>query len=80
MPRLSIYLVECDFGRIGRAYLESAHDNAAAFDAMALARDIADGQIKNVLSVHLVDFAAGTVTDVTDEIMGEAEAMMENAQ
>ena len=75
MIRSPILLVECDFGRLGTAYLETSPEEPAATDIRALARCIADGQHERVLSVHRIDFASGTVTDVTADVLGEAEAM-----
>ena len=79
MTRPTIYLIEKDFGRLGKAYLETDEMHDFSTDPKALAREIAQGQFEPIVSIHRVDFAAGTVTDVTDEIMGAAETMRENA-
>lgn len=78
--RKPIYLVESYFGpALGRAYVET--DESPRFTRLDdLVRDIAHDQFGEVTSIHLVDFVAGTVCDVTNEVMYLAEGKREAAR
>ena len=63
-----LYFIECDFGRIGRAFVEIDRDrNSRA----AVIEDIGSGEYRDVLTVLEANPVTGACRDVTDEIMGE---------
>ena len=68
----TLYFVHCDFGpEIGRAYIETDPDEA---DRETVIRAIASGEYNKVTRVLAVNVSAGTVRNVTSEIMAEVKA------
>src|SRR6202000_405123 len=72
MPRTQInqtlYFVECDFGRIGRSFVEIDRDRNSR---KSVIEDIGSGEYRDVLTVLEMNPVEGRCRDVTDEIMGE---------
>jgi hypothetical protein len=63
-----LYLAECRFGRFGNAFRETDRDSNSRSEIIDLIRT---GEI-DVIKVIEVDEVAGTVCDVTDELVSEA--------
>ncbi len=63
-----LYLAECSYGRHGNAFRETDRDSNSRAAVIDLVRS---GEI-DVIKVIEIDEVAGTVHDVTDEIVGEA--------
>src|SRR3954447_20505899 len=57
-----LHFVLCDFGQLGRAFVETSPENA---NREAVIRDIVSGQYDRPLRVLAVDPAAGWSSDVT---------------
>lgn len=74
----AIYLIHQDFGTNGTAYLEADPASPASTVPADVAHAIYAGTgSERLISVHLIDFAAGVVTDVTKEfreMVAELEA------
>lgn len=70
-----LYLAECSYGRHGNAFRETDRDSNSRAAIIDLIRS---GEI-DVIKVIEVDEAAGTVIDVTDELMAEAMDLREAA-
>ena len=70
-----LYLAECSYGRHGNAFRETDRDSNSRAAIIDLIRS---GEI-DVIKVIEVDEAAGTVCDVTDELVGEAMDLREAA-
>lgn len=72
MPRTQInqtlYFVECDFGRLGRSFVEIDRDRNSR---QSVIDDIASGKYRDVLTVLEMNPVEGRCRDVTDEIFGE---------
>jgi hypothetical protein len=64
----TLYFVECDFGRIGRAFVEIDRDRNSR---EAIIEDIGAGEYRDILTVLEANPVTGSCRDVTDEIMGE---------
>lgn len=68
----TMYFVMCDYGpAVGRAFVETDPDSS---DRETVIQAIAEGQYTKVSEVLAVDRAAGTVRNVTREILAEVEA------
>jgi hypothetical protein len=63
-----LYLIECNYGRLGKAFREADRDSNSRDAVVELVRS---GECDPVKILE-VDEDAGTVRDVTDEICGEA--------
>ena len=72
---MTLYFVECDFGKLGRAFIETSRDSNSR---TSIVSDIASSQIENVVRVLEVIEDEGTCHDVTEdiarEVFGEVEA------
>lgn len=64
----TLYFIECDFGRNGRAFVEIDRDRNSR---SAIIEDIGAGEYRDVLTVLEANPVSGACRDVTDEIMGE---------
>lgn len=64
----STHFVLCDFGKIGRAFLETDPDRAGREQ---IVQDIMGGQTGNVLSILEVNPAEGWARDVTEDVANE---------
>ncbi len=64
----TLYFVECDFGRIGRSFVEIDRDRNSR---QSVIDDIASGEYRDVLTVLEMNPVEGRCRDVTDEIFGE---------
>lgn len=64
----TLYFVECDFGRIGHAFVEIDRDRNSR---KCVIEDIGSGEYRDVLTVLEANPVTGACRDVTDEIMGE---------
>lgn len=64
----TLYFVECDFGRIGRAFVEIDRDRNSR---KSVIEDIASGEYRDVVTVLQMNPVEGRCRDVTDEILGE---------
>lgn len=65
-----LFLIEVQHPRLGKWFLETDRDSNSRAHAIRL---IASGEAK-AIKVLMVDESAGTVADVTSEILEEAEA------
>jgi hypothetical protein len=70
-----LYLAECSYGRHGNAFRETDRDSNSREAIIDLIRT---GEIE-VVKVIEVDEVAGTVCDVTEEIVNEAMDLREAA-
>ena len=68
-----LYFVECDFGRIGRAFIECDRDRSSAAQVVA---DIAAGEIERPLTVLEVIEAEKSCRDVTEDIARDVHALL----
>ena len=68
-----LYFVECDFGRIGRAFIECDRDKSSSAQVVA---DIAAGDIERPLTVLEVIEAEYSCRDVTEDIAREVYAAL----
>lgn len=64
----TLYFVECDFGRLGLAFVEIDRDRNSR---RAVIEDIGAGEYRDVVTVLEANPVTGGCRDVTDEIMGE---------
>jgi hypothetical protein len=64
-PIPPLYFVEADFGRHGRAFVETDRDKNSRQQVIA---DIAQGQLENVLQVLEIVEDEGSCRDVTEDI------------
>jgi hypothetical protein len=64
-PLPPLYFVEADFGRHGRAFVETDRDNNSRSQVIA---DIAQGQLENVIQVLEIVEDEGSCRDVTEDI------------
>ena len=64
----TVYLVEEDFGQLGRAYRET---DAAEADRETIIRNFISGQYKNALRVVAFNIAEGWSRDVSEDIANE---------
>ena len=64
-PTPALYFVEADFGRHGRAFVETDRDKNSRAQVIA---DIAQGQIENVIQVLEIVEDEGSCRDVTEDI------------
>src|SRR6516165_894478 len=62
---VTVYLVEEDFGHLGRAYLET---NAAEADRQTIVRNFISGQYRNAVRVVAFNTAEGWSRDVSQDI------------
>jgi hypothetical protein len=60
-----LYFIEADFGRHGRAFVETDRDKNSRAQVI---QDIAEGQIENVVKVLEVFENEGSCRDVTEDI------------
>lgn len=70
-----LYLAECNYGRLGNAFRETDRDTNSRAAIIDLIRT---GEI-DVIKVIEIDEVAGTVCDVTDELVSEAMDLREAA-
>lgn len=70
----AIYLIEANFGRNGRAFIETDRDQNSRAHAVELIRS---GEV-NAIKVLEINEDAGTCRDVTTDILEEIEAMPVN--
>lgn len=75
MQTLPLYLAECSYGRHGNAFRETDRDSNSRSAIIDLIRS---GEI-DVIKIIEIDEAAGTVCDVTDELVSEALDLREAA-
>ena len=64
-PTPPLYFVEADFGRHGRAFVETDRDKNSRRQVI---EDIAQGQIENVIQVLEIVEDEGSCRDVTEDI------------
>jgi hypothetical protein len=64
-PVAPLYFVEADFGRHGRAFVETDRDNNSRQQVIA---DIAQGQLENIIQVLEIVEDEGSCRDVTEDI------------
>jgi hypothetical protein len=64
----SLFMVEVDYGRLGRTFLETDRDDNSRVE---IVRQIRNGSV-NVIKVLEIDEQSGTCTDVTEDILAEA--------
>lgn len=64
----TLYFIECDFGRIGRSFVEIDRDRNSR---KCVIEDIGAGEYRDVLTVLEANPVTGSCRDVTDEILGE---------
>ncbi len=64
----TLYLIEANFGRLGRSFIETDRDQNSRASVIALIRS---GEVDPVMVLE-IDEDAGTCRDVTAEICGEA--------
>jgi hypothetical protein len=62
---VTVYLVEEDFGHLGRAYLET---DAAEADRQTIVRNFISGQYRNAVRVVAFNTAEGWSRDVSQDI------------
>ena len=67
-PACPLYFVEADFGRHGRAFVETDRDKNSRTQVIA---DIAQGQLENVIQVLEIVEDEGSCRDVTEDIACE---------
>ena len=67
-PACPLYFVEADFGRHGRAFVETDRDKNSR---RRVIEDIAQGQIENVIQVLEIVEDEGSCRDVTEDIACE---------
>jgi hypothetical protein len=67
-PTPALYFVEADFGRHGRAFVETDRDKNSRRQVIA---DIALGQLENVIQVLEIVEDEGSCRDVTEDIACE---------
>ena len=67
-PAAPLYFVEADFGRHGRAFVETDRDKNSRRQVIA---DIAQGQLENVIQVLEIVEDEGSCRDVTEDIAAE---------
>lgn len=67
-PVPPLYLVEADFGRHGKAFVETDRDRNSRAQVI---RNIVEGQVENVLKVLEIFEDEGTCRDVTEDIARE---------
>lgn len=70
-----LYLAECSYGRLGNAFRETDRDTNSRAAIIDLIRT---GEI-DVIKVIEIDEVAGTVCDVTNELVSEAMDLREAA-
>lgn len=70
-----LYLVECDFGRLGRAFQETDRDDNSRVE---IVRQIRNGSV-DIVKVLEIDEQDGTCRDVTEDILNEAAEAREPA-
>ena len=70
---VAVYLVEEDFGHLGRAYLET---DAAEADRETIVRNFNSGQYRNAVRVVAFNTAQGWSRDVSEDI---ANAVLDQA-
>lgn len=64
-----LYLIEADLGRIGRVFIETDRDSNSRARAIYLIRS---GEVKPIKVLEVCE-DEGTVRDVTDELVSEAQ-------
>jgi hypothetical protein len=64
-PTPALYFVEADFGRHGRAFVETDRDKNSRRQVI---EDIAQGQLENVIQVLEIFEDEGSCRDVTEDI------------
>jgi hypothetical protein len=74
---VTIYLVLNDFGRLGRAYVETDEAHADHADEATIVENILGGQYSHPLRVVAFNTAEGWARDVTEDI---ARAALSRAQ
>jgi hypothetical protein len=70
---VTVYLVEEDFGHLGRAYLET---DAAEADRETIVRNFNSGQYRNAVRVVAFNIAEGWSRDISEDI---ANAVLDQA-
>jgi hypothetical protein len=70
---VTVYLVEEDFGHLGRAYLET---DAAEADRETIVRNFISGQYRNAIRIVAFNTAEGWSRDVSEDI---ANAVLDQA-
>lgn len=68
MTLATIYFVECDYGKIGRAFVQTDRDKSSREQVIT---DILSGEYESVLTVLEVSETDGTVKNITSEIADE---------
>jgi hypothetical protein len=68
-----LYFVECDFGRIGRAFIECDRDRTSHAHVVA---GIAAGEIERPLTVLEVIEAENACRDVTEDVARDVHALL----
>lgn len=71
MPIHPLYLIEADFGRIGRAFIETDRDQNSRKHVVGLIRT---GEVKPLKVLEIIE-DEGTVRDVTADILAEVDAL-----
>src|SRR4051812_7440252 len=69
-----LYLIEADFGRIGRAFIETDRDQNSRAYVVGLIRS---GEVTPVKIIEVCE-DEGTVRDVTADILAEAHDLSED--
>jgi len=64
----SLFFIECDFGKLGRAFVEIDRDRNSRASVI---EDIAAGEHRDVVTVLELNPVEGHSRDVTTEILGE---------
>lgn len=64
-----LYFIECDFGKLGRSFVEIDRDRNSR---KSVIEDIACGEHRDVVTVLELNPVEGHCRDVTTEILGEA--------
>lgn len=70
----TLYFVECDFGKSGRAFVETDPEKNSRANVID---DIVDGQVEDVLRVLQVIPEEGTCRDVTEDIARDVYARLD---
>ena len=72
-PTPPLYFVEADFGRHGRAFVETDRDSNSRKQVVT---DIAQGQLENVIQVLEIVEDEGSCRDVTEDIACEVRDLL----
>lgn len=76
VPDQTLYFVQCDYGRIGKAFVETDPDKNSRLQVIA---DIFTGQIERPVQILECNPVEGTCRDVTEDIARDLSAHIQDA-